>query len=326
VLRQQSRLLIFNTVVIDVLAVSAAFLSGYLIRDYLFPIVFPQQFPEPLFELSAYLWLYFLTMPLCVASLAFSRLYQPARFASFRRTPIDIAKAIMLAFAILMGLTYILKAQDISRSFMVTFAGVAFVFVSMGRLIVRGSLRRQKGQRDYTVSNVLVVGTDEKAQAFADLIQGNRKWGVNLVGILAENRYGRYTQCAGQHRVIGNLDDLERICQRHVVDDVIFVVSGKILSDMEDLFLLCEELGVNARIAVGIFPHLIARATLEDFSNIPLLTFSTKPTNWAALVIKRIVDLSIAWSALIFAMPLWVLTAIIIKFDSKGPVVFCQER
>jgi exopolysaccharide biosynthesis polyprenyl glycosylphosphotransferase len=107
---------------------------------------------------------------------------------------------------------------------------------------------------------------------------------------------------------------------------VIFVVPGKILSDMEDLFLLCEELGVNARIAVGIFPHLIARATLEDFSNIPLLTFSTKPTNWAALMVKRIMDLCIAWSVLIVAMPLWLLTAMMIKLDSAGPIFFCQER
>ena len=191
--------------------------------------------------------------------------------------------------------------------------------------MLRSNLRRQ-GRSDYVLSNVLVVGTGEKAQSFADLLNQNQKWGLHLIGMVAENRFGTYPDRAGNHVVIGNLDDLEWICHKNVVDEVIFVVPGKILSDMEDLFLLCEELGVNARIAVGIFPHLIARATLEDFSNIPLLTFSTKPTNWVALLVKRGIDLVIAWSALIFAMPVWLLIAVIVKLDSNGPVLFCQER
>jgi lipopolysaccharide/colanic/teichoic acid biosynthesis glycosyltransferase len=37
-------------------------------------------------------------------------------------------------------------------------------------------------------------------------------------------------------------------------------------------------------------------------------------------------DLCIAWSVLIVAMPLWLLTAVMIKLDSAGPIFFCQER
>jgi exopolysaccharide biosynthesis polyprenyl glycosylphosphotransferase len=126
--------------------------------------------------------------------------------------------------------------------------------------------------------------------------------------------------------VLGTLDDLERICNQRVVDEVIFVVPGKIVSDLEDVFLMCEELGVNARIAVGMFPHLIARASLEEFVHIPLLTFTTKPTSWFALGVKRVIDLGIAWTTVLAGLPLWLLIALIIKVGSKGPIFFCQER
>jgi exopolysaccharide biosynthesis polyprenyl glycosylphosphotransferase len=324
-LKHHARLLVIRSLAIDVAALTAAFLTAYWVRDSLLPLVLSEWFPEPLFELSSYMWVYGVTLPIWIAALAFFRLYHPSRLATFRRMPVDIIKASAIGLAILMGLTYALKAHDVSRSFVSAFGVASIGLLIGGRLLLRSDLRRH-GRPDYALSNVLVVGTGEKAQNFADLLNQNRKWGLHLIGMIAENRFGTYPVQAGKHSVIGNLDDLEWICHKNVIDEVIFVVPGKILSDMEDLFLLCEELGVNARIAVGIFPHLIARATLEDFSNIPLLTFSTKPTNWAALMVKRIMDLCIAWSVLIVAMPLWLLTAVMIKLDSAGPIFFCQER
>lgn len=79
-------------------------------------------------------------------------------------------------------------------------------------------------------------------------------------------------------------------------------------------------------IYVGIFTHLIARVALDEFSNIPLLTFTTKPASWPALAVKRFIDLVIAWPALILGLPVWVLIGVLIKIDSPGPVLFCQER
>lgn len=324
-LKHHARLLVIRSFAIDAAALTAAFPTAYWVRNSLLPLLLPEWFPHPLFELSSYIWIYGVTLPIWIAALASFRLYHPSRLATFRRMPIDIIKASVIGLAVLMGVTYALKAQDVSRSFVSAFGVASIGFLITGRLILRNNLRRH-GRPDYALSNVLVVGTGEKAQNFADLLNQNRKWGLHLLGMVTENRFGTYPNRAGDHVIIGNLDDLERICHKNVVDEVIFVVPGKILSDMEDVFLLCEELGVNARIAVGIFPHLIARATLEDFSNIPLLTFSTKPTNWAALMVKRIIDLSIAWSMLIFAMPVWLLMALIIKLDSKGPIFFCQER
>lgn len=324
-LKQHARSSVLQTVFVDALALTAAFLVAYWIRGQVLPRVFPAWFVQPLFELPVYLWMYVSALPIWLGLLALFRLYRPARLATFRRMPIDIAKASGVGLAILMGLTFALKAQEISRSLVVVFGLMSCASVTCGRLILRANFRRHNRQ-GHVWSNVLIVGTGEKAQAFADLIHHNRKWGLRLVGLVAEHRFGAYSESAGPHKVIGNLGDLEWIFNQTVVDEVIFVVPGKILSEMEDLFLLCEELGVNARIAVGIFPHLIARATLEEFSNIPLLTFTTKPTNWFALAIKRTIDIIIAWPIVVLFMPVWLLIAVAIKLDSKGPIFFCQER
>jgi exopolysaccharide biosynthesis polyprenyl glycosylphosphotransferase len=324
-LKEQTWSLVLKTIVVDVIALVASFCGAYWIRDTLLFSLMPDWFPKPLFDFRDYVWMNAVILPTWTVLFYAFRLYDPSRLATFRRIPLDIAKASGLGLVLLIGLTYFLKVQDISRSFMVVFGLTSFILISSVRLILRTSLQRH-GHAKYILKNVLIVGTGEKAQDFARLIDRHRKWGFHLLGLVAENRVGNYSDRAGEYKVIGNLGDLEWICKNNVVDEVIFVVPGKILTEMEDLFLLCEELGVNARLAIGIFPHLIARATLDEFSNVPLLTFTTRPTDWAALTIKRAVDFLIAWTALIFAMPLWVLIGVMIKIDSRGPILFCQER
>ena len=324
-LRQQARLLIFQTIVCDVLALTVAFFCAYFLRDQLLPNVLPLWFSQPLFELAAYAWIYVAILLIWVPLFAAFNLYTSIRLRSFRRMPIDIAKASGVGLGILVMMTYTFKVQDVSRSFVLVFGVTSVVLTTIGRLIIRTSVQR-RGQHEYVFSNVLVVGTGPKAQEFADLLTEHRKSGLHLVGLIAEHRLEHYPSYVGKYNVIGNVTALERIFHRQVIDEVIVVVPGKVLSEMEEIFLLCEEFGVNARIAVGIFPHLIARATLEEFAHIPLLTFSTKPTNHFALAVKRLTDLLIAWPALILGIPIWLFIAVLIRVDSKGPVFFRQER
>ena len=43
-------------------------------------------------------------------------------------------------------------------------------------------------------------------------------------------------------------------------------------------------------------------------------------------VLKRILDIAVAVTALIILSPVMLITAVMIKLDSKGPVLYSQER
>jgi FlaA1/EpsC-like NDP-sugar epimerase len=155
--------LILRSLAIDAAALTAAFLTAYWVRDSFLPFVLPEWFSQPLFDLANYIWMYGVTLPIWISALAFFRLYHPSRLATFRRMPVDIIKASAIGLAILMGLTYALKAHDVSRSFVSAFGVASIGLLIAGRLLLRSDLRRH-GRPDYALSNVLVVGTGEKAQ------------------------------------------------------------------------------------------------------------------------------------------------------------------
>ncbi len=89
---------------------------------------------------------------------------------------------------------------------------------------------------------------------------------------------------------------------------------------------LCEGEGVRVHLIADLFPLRIATSRLMHLEDIPLLSLSTIPEAQGKMLLKRVVDFVYS-SILIAALsPLMLLLAICVKLDSRGPVIFRQER
>jgi len=322
-IQERTRRVAIVTVLLDLAALVASFHLAYLLRDAVLPGLLPDLFPDPLFPLADYLWMYAVVLPAWVGLFFAFRLYSAGRLATFRRLLVDLARANAVGLGLVVAAAYLLKIQDLSRAFLVLFGIVNLLFISGGRLILRAALRGLQ-RRGRAVHNVLIVGTGPDAIEFARRMQSGVPWGLALLGMVAEDTAPEPVE--GGPEILGSVHELERILTERPVDEVIFVIPGRTPDEFEDAFLLCEDLGVDARVVVGVFPHVIARARLEEFEGVPLLTFSTAPRDTLALTVKRTLDL--AAGLLLFALGLvpGILIAIWIKLDSRGPALFSQER
>jgi exopolysaccharide biosynthesis polyprenyl glycosylphosphotransferase len=139
------------------------------------------------------------------------------------------------------------------------------------------------------------------------MIEEHRDWGLHLVGV-----YKR--------------QEIPGLLQRGGVDELIVVADKEPLSEFTETFLLCEELGVTARVVLNFFPHSFARTELARFGEFPLLSFSRTPTNEALLLVRRIMDLAIVCILGIPALLAIGASSIAIKVTSAGPVFFKQQR
>ena len=125
--------------------------------------------------------------------------------------------------------------------------------------------------------------------------------------------------------MLGSADDLPRILQEEVVDEVIFVLSRRQLEEFEESFLLCSELGIRARVAL-YFPHMKARVVLEELEGIPLLTFTNTPGAPFPIFLKRFSDLTVSAIGIVLTRPLLPVIALAVKLSSRGPVLYSQIR
>ena len=125
---------------------------------------------------------------------------------------------------------------------------------------------------------------------------------------------------------LGSLDDLGHVLEGRRVDELI--VNGGDVSD-EQLVELVEQAhqrGVQVRVAPTTAEILTQRAEYVPGQAVPL--FELRPPVFAGVdwATKRLFDLAVASAVVVVGLPLWILIAVAIKLDSRGPVFYRDRR
>jgi len=84
--------------------------------------------------------------------------------------------------------------------------------------------------------------------------------------------------------------------------------------------------GVEFRIAPTLLNCLPSKTEIDQVGSLPMVTLFRSPLSSGARIVKRTSDLLVATLALTVLSPLWLLIALLIKLDSRGPVFYKQER
>jgi exopolysaccharide biosynthesis polyprenyl glycosylphosphotransferase len=233
----------------------------------------------------------------------------------------DTFRQCVLGSIVLVLFEFLLRL-DLSRAFLLAFAGYSWLFLCLFRwraASVVGLIRREFGQPQ----NVMVVGTGESARRMGELLEKSSAYGVRLTGFVRES--------SGSGAVWGGypVHDLERLpelLKRQVVDEIVFAVESRYLPELEEIFLLCDEEGVRTHVAVDFFPHVNSSVYLDRLGPAPLLTFAAAPHDELLLFVKRATDVLLAGSALVLLSPLMLVIAIGVRLTSPGPAIFRQVR
>src|SRR5439155_1451032 len=84
--------------------------------------------------------------------------------------------------------------------------------------------------------------------------------------------------------------------------------------------------GVEFRIALTLLTCLPSKTEIDQVGSLPMVTLFRSPLSSAARIGKRSFDLFLALLSLIVLSPLWLVIAVLIKLDSRGPILYRQER
>ena len=220
---------------------------------------------------------------------------------------------------------YLLRL-DLSRPFLVLFAGYSWVLLFLFRLAANslvGLMRREFSAPHY----VMVVGVGESARRLGEALESAGRYGVRLSGFLAEEpgTAPQRIRLEGEHPVYP-IAELRGLLHRQVIDEIIFAVDSRRLAELEDVLVVCDEEGVRTRVAVDFFPHVNSEVYLERLGATPLLTFSAAPHDEVRLLVKRAIDVVVAAVGLTILAPFMALIALLIRLTSPGPAIFKQVR
>jgi exopolysaccharide biosynthesis polyprenyl glycosylphosphotransferase len=263
-------------------------------------------------------------VPVWVFLLVFFRAYRSPGEASILELSVATIRAVGAGLVLLLALVFLLKAHGISRAVVIMFGGLDCVVLIAARMArvwaFRWALARGEKHR-----RVLIMGTGSRAQRLAGKLSHRSEWGIDIVGFLDSDPtvVGKTIRGA---RVLGTFDEISSVLRDHVVDEVVLAIPRGMIGIAEKAVRACEEEGVKVRLMADLFDINVARMILDEFDDVPLLTFEPVAQEEWKLLVKRAMDLGLALLAMLLILPIMGMVALAIRLDSPGPVLFRQVR
>ena len=302
---------------IDVMFVCLGGIAIFLLR---FSLVHRMGITAELFRspsAQAYLGFFLLYAALIVLSCVSHNLYRTPRERSIFDESWMVVKAIAVATALLSLFIFTSGNKEISR-LVVWSSGVFSVVALSGWRAAKRQLILRRTQAGINVRRALIVGTGRLGRALARWLEENPQFGYVVCGFLD-------SRPSADPRVLGTIKELRSVMLAHFVDEL-FITLPADRTLVKHLVLQARRLRLNLKVVPDLYDGLAWQAPLHTLGGFPLMELCRQPIPALGLAIKRVTDVVLASLLLVAVAPLLALLALLIRFDSEGPVFYVANR
>jgi len=294
---------------LDYLMLILAGLSAYYLRfSHYYADIRPVIFDLPFNE---YFQILLVVALIWIAVFAISGLYQVGGLGRFAR---ELSRVFLACFSGLAVLSIIIFFQrDLFDSRFIVLVGfvLAFIYVSLGRMFIRW-LKRYLFKYGVGIHRIVLVGDSQSSEKLKDEFRSNRKQGFKVVKHLSDFS-------------LETSKELAEYLKENPVDEVI--QSDPNLSKVETLRLydFASENHIGFRYVADLLEIKVLRSEVLEIIGIPVVEVKKTTLDGWGRISKRLFDIIASALLIIILSPILLLTVIIIKLDSKGPIFFSRK-
>ena len=283
---------------LDYLMVGLTFVGAYWLRlQWQFvPVIY-------ILPLAEYLRLVLALAPLWVAAFFWFGLY---RFRGFRNPWELVGKvvvAVSVALAVFVIGLFLAKTSFFSRLIIAYVWIFSIVLVLLGRALIN-YFKQWLQYAGTGVERVLLVASDKIADDLSGQINTARP-GQKLIGVMDALDWDTLIQHRPDRIIVG------------------YELSGEL---MVKLVRWCEDRDTVLQYVPSLTGLYTSHITVDTLAGYPIIELSPTPLSGWGRVAKRLFDVVATLVGMVVALPIMLIVAIAVKLDSRGPVVYAQQR
>jgi Undecaprenyl-phosphate glucose phosphotransferase len=246
-------------------------------------------------------------------------------FDEFKRVGLlRTIKCLVLVILLLTACLFIFRISDnVSRLWLGTWSVSSAIALCGLRLLTASSVQRLK-QSGRLTKNVAIVGASEVGHQLAAKFIRERL-GTRLVGIFDE-RQSRFVKSGNSGTNVHQLPALYELLCRGSVDEIVIAIPPSASCRVFELSRRFHPFAVSLRVLAPEGYENFQVLDSRRYGDVGTFRVMGKPLDEVAALVKRIEDLVITVLCLLLTLPLMLVIALVIKLDSRGPVLFRQER
>ena len=281
---------------------------------------------SPANSLMHYTAAIFATATLSILFLEFADSYQLAVMRDPFHTIGRLVLSISGAFALISLAGFFLKvSEDFSRLWFGAWYVTALVAFVGFRLVMSRLIRRwaRNGKME---RRAVIVGGGKPAEELIRSIEQQPYNDIRICGVFDDRDAKRSPAVVAGYPKLGNIAELIEFARIAHIDMLIvslpITAEARVLSLLKQLWVLPVDIRLSAH-----NNHLQFRPRAYSYiGSVAMIDLFDKPINDWDSVAKRAFDIFFSLLGLIIFSPVIIGTAIAIKLESKGPVIFKQQR
>jgi exopolysaccharide biosynthesis polyprenyl glycosylphosphotransferase len=250
--------------------------------------------------------------------------YDPERVLRWFNEAGRIIWSSIVATVLMAGFIF-MTYREISRLQFIYFFVVNLSLLLSYRAILRLIYRLGGRVRPGGQSRILILGAGELGRRVASVIEDHSRWGYTLVGFLDDDAAKQGLDFNGVS-VLGRILDVKSISEIRRVAEVWIALPIWALDRINLVLLELEKLPVRIKVIPDYFSLALVRANAEVLDGIPIIGLREPVIVGPARWVKRAFDLVSGIFLLLTSLPVMIVAAVAIRLDSRGAVLFRQER
>jgi putative colanic acid biosysnthesis UDP-glucose lipid carrier transferase len=231
----------------------------------------------------------------------------------------------MLIVAILLAIGFVTKySVDFSRRVVLTWVVTTPAVLILVTVCLHEIMRRLLYDPS-TVRRVAFAGCNEVSLSLAQRIGGSVTMGMQVEGFF-DDRSARRLGLSSPARLLGTLKDLAAFVKSNQTDIVFVALPVSHITRVVQLLDELRDTTASVYYVPDIFAIDLIQARSGELFGIPVVALCETPFYGYRGAVKRIIDIALALTVLIAALPLMLALAVLVRSSSPGPVIFKQRR
>jgi exopolysaccharide biosynthesis polyprenyl glycosylphosphotransferase len=260
------------------------------------------------FPFDIYLKIILMVAPLFLLIYAFEGLYDIRATRKFWKEALKIFGATSIGLVIIIVAIF-LKREWFSSRFIILAAWIlATTYVVIARYFLQLVQKWLLRHRGIGVHRVLLIGKNAKMNVILRTIKENKNLGYEVIDQIDTAR----------------IKVIKAVKERLGIDEIVLCESSITDDEQEKLIDYCAINNVVYKyIPTGFQTSKFEIGMLDGE---PLIEVKNTPLDGWGKIAKRVFDVIFSILGIIIASPIMLITAILIKLDSRGPIIYKNER
>lgn len=308
----------------DSVSIISAFIISYWFRFFFKPFVDLVPYNGEIPPLKGYIIFAIIVLPVWLLIFQSRKMFRTKRIVFIFDEFFLIGRLVTFGIIFSFGLIFFYRVFPYSRVVFVLVWMISIILITIGRYAVlkyeKTLYNKGKGLKD-----TIIAGNNQTAFDIYNQFAGHKYAGFNIIGFV-EEKTGPSNGSLPDKLKLGTYNEVVDLVQKLNVETVLVTIPSSEHEKLFEMMKTSEGENVEFLMVPDFLEVITSSVRVQEIDGIPFLKIKSIPMNIWNRILKRAFDFSFAFTVMLITSPLFIILSLIVKFTSKGPVFYSQER